>query len=187
MSITRPLHKLISAALCGCCAGEPCTPQRAVQCVHRFCCESDAALRGVQVAAVEWLWGLWVQRKGCLLADDMGLGKTLTCASLLAGLLKGKSIRRAIVVAPKTLLAQWKLELTRVGLKWQTHEYFGTPRQRETALTSVQQRRGVLLTTYGMITNQHQELCRCALWPAATLSLRESTCTAGADALVLIG
>lgn len=40
----------------------------------------------MQVAALEWLWGLWVQGKGGILGDDMGLGKTRTMSSFLAGL-----------------------------------------------------------------------------------------------------
>ena len=38
-----------------------------------------------------------------------GLGKTIQCAAFLAGLLQSRLIRRAIIVAPKTLLAHWKV------------------------------------------------------------------------------
>lgn len=61
---------------------------------------------------------------------QQGLGKTLQCAAFLAGLLDSRLVRRAIVVAPKTLLAQWQKELGIVGLGGATHEYAGTPNER---------------------------------------------------------
>ena len=55
----------------------------------------------LQVAALEWLWGLWVKGSGGILGDDMGLGKTRTMSIFIAGLtpLPGSaeaSIRRPI-------------------------------------------------------------------------------------------
>jgi hypothetical protein len=54
-------------------------------CSRAYACHSS--LCPVQVAAIKWLWGLWLKGKGGILGDDMGLGKTRTCASFLAGLL----------------------------------------------------------------------------------------------------
>ncbi len=42
-----------------------------------------------------------------------------------AGMLGGKLIRRAMVVAPKTLLGQWAKELTVCGLDHSIFEYYG--------------------------------------------------------------
>ncbi len=57
-------------------------------------------------------------------------GKTIQCAAFLAGLIQGRLIRRAVVVAPKTLLAQWRKELGVCGLQGQAHEYGGSAGER---------------------------------------------------------
>ena len=55
---------------------------------------------------------------GCILADEMGLGKTLQCIAIVWTLLKqsptrgsqGSTVRRAVVVAPSSLVANWARE-----------------------------------------------------------------------------
>ena len=48
----------------------------------------------------------WHEVCAGILGDDMGLGKTLTCTSFLAGMFARNSVRRALIVAPKTLLVR---------------------------------------------------------------------------------
>lgn len=69
-----------------------------------------------QHEGIRWLWGLHRMRRGGILADDMGLGKTMQCAAFLSGLFANALVKRALIVAPKTLLKQWKNELTKCGL-----------------------------------------------------------------------
>ena len=96
-----------------------------------------------QCDGLKWLWSLHCQGKGGILGDDMGLGKTMqvrkgsNCmlisyieiielwmfglfnvqiSGYLAGLFNSRLIRRALIVAPKTLLSHWIKELTTVGL-----------------------------------------------------------------------
>lgn len=98
---------------------------------------------------LKWLWTLHCQGKGGILGDDMGLGKTMQVNSLvrvytllvihpmlliniicdelqicgfLAGLFHSKLIKRAMVVAPKTLLPHWIKELSCVGLSEKIRE-----------------------------------------------------------------
>ncbi|CEP24004.1 unnamed protein product [Cyberlindnera jadinii] len=81
-------------------------------------------LRPHQVEGVKFLFrcvsGLIDPRaKGCIMADEMGLGKTLQCISLMWTLLKQgprgkKSIDKAIVVCPSSLVRNWANEL----VKW---------------------------------------------------------------------
>ncbi|KAL4427704.1 hypothetical protein ABPG75_001793 [Micractinium tetrahymenae] len=111
-----------------------------------------------QVEGVRWLWSLYCRQRGGILADDMGLGKTIQCAAFLAGLIESRLIRRAIVVAPKTLLAQWRKELDICGLGSAAAEYGGTANERAAALDRVVRRRGVLLTTYGMVLHNAEVL-----------------------------
>lgn len=56
---------------------------------------------------MRWLWRLFSMPRGGILGDDMGLGKTMQCSAFLAGLLGSGLAKRAIVVAPKTLLLHW--------------------------------------------------------------------------------
>jgi SNF2 family DNA or RNA helicase len=116
----------------------------------------------LQVEALNWLWSLWVKQTGGILADDMGMGKTLSSSAFVAGLFKEKVVRRVLIVAPKTLLTHWRKELERIGLAWATLEYTGTVPQRKEQLALGHAQQSVLLTTYGMVLNNKDELNRCA-------------------------
>ena len=69
-------------------------------------------------------------RSPCFSMFSISAGKTIQCAAFLAGLIESRLIRRAIVVAPKTLLAQWRKELGVCGLQGHAHEYGGTANER---------------------------------------------------------
>ncbi|KAF7840134.1 protein CHROMATIN REMODELING 24 [Senna tora] len=108
---------------------------------------------------LKWLWSLHSQGKGGILGDDMGLGKTMQICGFLAGLFHSRLIRRALVVAPKTLLPHWIKELSAVGLSDKTREYFGTStKAREYELQYILQDKGVLLTTYDIVRNNSKSL-----------------------------
>jgi len=97
-----------------------------------------------------------------ILADDMGLGKTMQVSAFLSGSFAGGSLRRALIVAPKTLLAAWSKELGVCGLGNRTYEYFGAPAERQRAMNRVVTSAGggVLLTTYGMVLHNSEALAR---------------------------
>jgi hypothetical protein len=112
-----------------------------------------------QVVGVQWLWSLHTSRKGGILADDMGLGKTMQCAAFLAAVLRGGLAKRALIVAPKTLLDHWEKELRGCGLRGQVHSFYSTSVvERNHALAAVTKRGGVLLTTYGMVLHNSDSL-----------------------------
>ncbi|KAG2442553.1 hypothetical protein HXX76_002639 [Chlamydomonas incerta] len=123
-----------------------------------------------QVVGVRWLWSLYDMQRGGILGDDMGLGKTMQCAAFLAGLLGSGLARRALIIAPKTLLPHWAKELRVCGLASATREYFGSSvSERNAALRAVAggggggygggaAGRGVLVTTYGMVQHNAEEL-----------------------------
>jgi non-specific serine/threonine protein kinase len=82
----------------------------------------NARLRPYQATGVKWLWLLQSLGLGACLADDMGLGKTIQVIALLlrlkhekpdAKLRGGKAPAPSLIVAPASLLANWKNELTR--------------------------------------------------------------------------
>jgi hypothetical protein len=49
----------------------------------------------------------------------------MQCAAFLAGMVRSRRVRRAMVLAPKTLLGQWAAELRRCGLGGRVFEYHG--------------------------------------------------------------
>jgi hypothetical protein len=89
----------------------------------------------------------------------------MQCAAFLAGLLASGLARRALIIAPKTLLPHWAKELRVCGLASLTREYFGSSvAERNAALRAVAggggaaAGRGVLVTTYGMVQHNAEEL-----------------------------
>ncbi len=74
----------------------------------------NARLRPYQATGVKWLWLLQRLGLGACLADDMGLGKTIQVISLLLQLKHQEpDAGTSLLVAPASLLANWKSELAR--------------------------------------------------------------------------
>ncbi|KAK9821770.1 hypothetical protein WJX81_007078 [Elliptochloris bilobata] len=131
-------------------------------------CSVASKLYSHQVEGVRWLWKLHTSQSGGILGDDMGLGKTMQCAAFLAGLFHSRRIRRALVIAPKTLLAHWEAELAACGLARLVAEYYGgSARDRAGALQGVLRGRGVLLSTYGMVLHNANSLAGAGIEAAA--------------------
>ncbi len=112
-----------------------------------------------QEGGIRWLWSLWEMQRGGILGDDMGLGKTMQSSAFLAGMLGSRLARRALIIAPKTLLPHWIKELGVCGLAPLTREFFGSSEaERASSLRSVAHGRGVLVTTYGMVQHNAAQL-----------------------------
>jgi SNF2 family DNA or RNA helicase len=74
----------------------------------------QAQLRPYQQQGLNWLQWLRRFQFGGILADDMGLGKTLqTIAHILTEKLEGRLTRPALVVAPTSLVGNWRREIER--------------------------------------------------------------------------
>jgi len=113
-----------------------------------------------QRQAVVWMFGLFHQSFGGILADEMGLGKTVQAAAFLASLRYSGHGSRFLVVAPITLLEQWRRELQswagETGIAvW---PFSGTSRERRDALQQVRTQGGVLLTSYDLARSCINEL-----------------------------
>ena len=76
------------------------------------------ALRDYQVEGVNFLYGLFCQKRGGILADDMGLGKTVQSIAFMSAVLgKAPSFNPPkswkdkhpciLVVTPASVLTQW--------------------------------------------------------------------------------
>ncbi len=105
-------------------------------------------LRGYQRLGLGWLRFLQELELGGCLADDMGLGKTVTVLALLDArrMEKGGAPRASLVVAPRSLLFNWKREAERFAPALRLAEYHGSG--RDEVLTSLDQF-DLVLTTYG--------------------------------------
>lgn len=76
----------------------------------------QAKLRPYQVVGVRWLWFMTELGLGACLADDMGLGKTIQVIDLLLQRKRARinaDGRPSLLVAPASLLGNWRLELAR--------------------------------------------------------------------------
>lgn len=137
-------------------------PSRPITHQFRLSPNLSSTLYPHQREGVTWLYGLWKVGAGGILADDMGLGKTMQTSAFLSGLVLNKLASRALIVAPTTLIATWEKELKACGLGALTHQYYGTPAERERALRRVvgANRRGVILTTYGMVLHNAELLAQ---------------------------
>lgn len=80
--------------------------QREAELPSGLACE----LRPYQVQGLAWLQLLGRQGLGGILADDMGLGKSLQC---LAWLLSQKGKGPALIIAPRPLVSNWRIEAQR--------------------------------------------------------------------------
>lgn len=109
----------------------------------------QAELRPYQHHGVSWLQFLREFNLGGILADDMGLGKTLqTLAHLLLEKQAGRMDRPSLVVAPTSLMGNWRREAARFTPDLRVLVIHGNDRhQHFTALAEYD----LLLTTYPLI------------------------------------
>ena len=109
-----------------------------------------AKLRPYQLAGFRWLVSTLKAGFGACLADDMGLGKTLQTICLILHLLETKQIKKALIVAPTTLLGNWQQEFLRFAPEVKTAIYHGLGR----SLTP----HPVLITSYGTLRSDKATL-----------------------------
>ena len=108
----------------------------------------DAILRPYQRLGVAWLWYLHKQNLGGVLADEMGLGKTPQGLALLSALPVDEATTR-LVVAPASLLENWRREAARFTPQLTTYLHHGTKRIRKSAEFA---KYDLIITSYGTLT-----------------------------------
>ncbi len=90
----------------------------------------NATLRAYQQEGVAWMQFLRVYGFGGILADDMGLGKTIqTLAHLQIEKEAGRLNRPVLIVAPTSLLGNWKNEAQKFTPKLRVALYYGANRK----------------------------------------------------------
>ena len=136
-------------------------------------------LRDYQLRGVEWMDYLTSRGFGALLADDMGLGKTIQA---IAWMLKhgergmgngergmGNGERRPfLVVAPLTLLANWRHELAKFAPSLRVYVHQGEMRHVGSGFKKAVQESDVVVTSYTLLVRDHSEFADVA-WGAAVL------------------
>jgi len=101
-------------------------------------------LRPYQMEGIRWLEASARGAKAGLLADDMGLGKTLQAIALIRLIGSGP----ALVVCPKSLIANWERELERFAPALKVLSIHGAGRKESFAEVA---EHDVVITTYQLI------------------------------------
>ena len=74
-----------------------------------------------QARAFDRLWNRWPPR--LLIADEVGLGKTIQAGLLLRQAWLAGRARRVLILAPKAVLGQWRIELReKFNLNWPVYD-----------------------------------------------------------------
>lgn len=113
-------------------------------------------LRDYQRRGVAWLDFLTAHGFGALLADDMGLGKTV---QIIAWLLTSRMSRGArkpcLIVAPLTLLANWRHECARFAPSLKVYSHQGETRHYASGFQRAAHAADVVLTSYSLFVKDY--------------------------------
>ena len=115
-----------------------------------------AQLRPYQEHGVAWLQFLREYELGGILADDMGLGKTVQAlAHILIEKQAGRLDRPALVIAPTSVIPNWKAEAARFAPQLRVHVSHGLKRKG-----TFDQIAGsdLVLTTYALLSRDKEAL-----------------------------
>jgi superfamily II DNA or RNA helicase len=124
--------------------------------------QTNTLLRPYQEEGFYWLEHLYKNGFGGCLADDMGLGKTLQTITLLQHIYadnRGDSLRpAALVVAPTSLLHNWRNELARFAPELRVYLYTGDKRLKSRDAKMVFSTCQVVIASYGVMRNDIEYL-----------------------------
>ena len=113
----------------------------------------NGQLRPYQERGLGWLAFLHRFDQGACLADDMGLGKTIQLLAFLQHLKAEQELKRPVLlIAPTSVLTNWKREALSFTPDLQVCEHYGPKRpSNPTALKKALENIDLLLTSYGLI------------------------------------
>ena len=127
-------------------------------------------LRPYQERGLGWLSFLYRFDQGACLADDMGLGKTIQLLAFLQHLKAEEELRRPVLlVAPTSVLTNWKREAAAFTPELEVREHYG-PRRPGTAAALKKALAGVdlVLTSYGLL-QRDSELLETVDWQGVVI------------------
>ena len=133
----------------------------------------NGKLRDYQARAVSWMRFMSGLGFGVLLADDMGLGKTIEAiAWILASRAKagkeGATAKPHLVIAPLTLLSNWRRELSRFAPSLEVFVHHGPERPLESRFAHIASHADVVVTSYGIFTKD-REFIAAAEWSGVVI------------------
>jgi SNF2 family DNA or RNA helicase len=116
----------------------------------------QASLRDYQMEGLSWMQFLREYGLAGILADDMGLGKTLqTLSHILLEKEAGRLTRPALVVAPTSLMSNWRQEAERFAPELKVLVLQGKERARQFERIN---QYDLVLTTYALLPRDEPEL-----------------------------
>ena len=120
----------------------------------------EGSLRDYQARGVEWISFLTDNGFGALLADDMGLGKTIQTIAWILRALAAKATGAAqpvLVVAPLTLLSNWRHEFAKFAPSLRVYVHQGDMRHVGSGFKKAAAEADVVVTSYALIVRDHHE------------------------------
>ncbi|MCT0224108.1 DEAD/DEAH box helicase [Synechococcus sp. CS-1328] len=117
-------------------------------------------LRPYQERGLGWLAFLHRFDQGACLADDMGLGKTIQLLAFLQHLKAEQELKRPVMlVAPTSVLTNWKREAAAFTPELEVREHYGPRRPSSpAALKKALQGVDLMLTSYGLLQRDSELL-----------------------------
>ncbi len=117
----------------------------------------EQVLRPYQVLGYRWLKTLKGLDLNGILADDMGLGKTIQILALIQSLKdSGDWPGPVLLIAPRTLLFNWELEIGKFAPGLVTCVFSGPSRIRNPEFL---EKHDIVLTSYGLMRTEIPLLC----------------------------
>ncbi|XP_047393117.1 DNA excision repair protein ERCC-6-like [Sciurus carolinensis] len=113
-----------------------------------------------QKEGVAFLYSLYRdERKGGILADDMGLGKTVQIIAFLSAMFDASLVNHVLLIMPTNLINTWVKEFAKWTPGMRVKTFHGPSKDvRTRSLNRIQERNGVIITTYQMLINNWQQL-----------------------------
>ncbi|MGL4688397.1 MAG: SNF2-related protein, partial [Fusobacteriaceae bacterium] len=106
-------------------------------------------LRDYQKHGIQWLEKINRLGIGGILADDMGLGKTLQTIVYL-DINKDKTLLPNIIIAPKSLVYNWKSEFQKFAPHLEVITLIGAQNERKNILDNLNKNQ-IIITSYGVL------------------------------------
>jgi SNF2 family DNA or RNA helicase len=116
--------------------------------------ELDSILRNYQKVGVKWLKTMAKYGFGGILADDMGLGKTIQVLSFIS--CEAERKLPCIVVAPTSIIYNWKIEAERFTPELKVLLVNGLKERRKLLILSCNNF-DLVITSYGALKNDIEE------------------------------
>ncbi len=110
----------------------------------------ENTMRSYQKDGYRWMRVLLEHGFGGILADDMGLGKTVQALSLLLAVKEEKKSVNTLIVAPASLVFNWKAEVNKFTPSLKAVTVSGTAKERETVIRNHDDY-DILITSYDLL------------------------------------